>query len=663
MDYHGSTSVFRALPNEDARRGTKRNRQTISCTRCRARKIKCDRQNPCISCIRRGHPEECEFSKHRRRKVSDGSLETASQKLERLEKLAYSMAGCSEPSTSANIGIPPPAPEERDINSFTKLVGAPPTPFSPASHTKNDDLSKYLGATHWKELIQRIKKVEDSLGLGVSQAPEPEWEEMNSEGPSMILTAQVKPLSLRGALDVLPSWQTTERLLAIYFSKKLMAAPYIHTIKFERELKALSSEPSSTSFLWLSILFSILFIAWKTTSDGSNVPDLLSSDRHPSQFLKRAAQCLISGDYLKIQPYSIESLLMYCSACTMQTGDVNPGIWSLFSLATRQAQRMGYHRDPRRLSRTMSPFDAEMRRRVWYWIEGCDVLYSYQLGMPCIIHEDECDTDMPSSVDDEALSEDCPILPATVPGVLPGKMEFYHHKAAQTRLFRRVTRLVLSTGPPDHDAIQQVDRDLRTLRQNVPNNLKWRPITSTNFSDPSYVIMFRVMIEQFHLRCVCILHRIYLTFQRENPQYDLQRAVCVAAAMELLDQQACVESERQPFGRLQHEDYMLAGLTKHTFLFAAMVICLELSLSSPTTTNASDRQAKIRALEISHHIYSSSKDARDHGHAANVLGAILAQTKRRESPNRVISAKHETEMPGSSISAHTSLLMNNPPII
>lgn len=39
----------------------KRRRQALSCTECKRRKIKCDRQNPCSPCTRRGEADRCRW--------------------------------------------------------------------------------------------------------------------------------------------------------------------------------------------------------------------------------------------------------------------------------------------------------------------------------------------------------------------------------------------------------------------------------------------------------------------------------------------------------------------------------------------------------------------------------------------------------------------------
>lgn len=40
---------------------TQQPRQVLSCTKCRERKVKCDRTKPCSACCARGAPKECHF--------------------------------------------------------------------------------------------------------------------------------------------------------------------------------------------------------------------------------------------------------------------------------------------------------------------------------------------------------------------------------------------------------------------------------------------------------------------------------------------------------------------------------------------------------------------------------------------------------------------------
>ena len=52
MDFQAQPTAASSPPAGDGQRRKKRNRPALSCIQCRSRKIKCDRNEPCASCIR-----------------------------------------------------------------------------------------------------------------------------------------------------------------------------------------------------------------------------------------------------------------------------------------------------------------------------------------------------------------------------------------------------------------------------------------------------------------------------------------------------------------------------------------------------------------------------------------------------------------------------------
>ena len=80
--------------------------------------------------------------------------------------------------------------------------------------------------------------------------------------------------------------------------------------------------------------------------------------------------------------------------------------------STRLATRMGYNRDPRHLT-NISLFEGEIRRRIFFVVESLDPLLSLQIGMPAVIHEEECDTEPPSNLFDTDFNEDSEALPSS----------------------------------------------------------------------------------------------------------------------------------------------------------------------------------------------------------------------------------------------------------
>ncbi|KAI3541671.1 fungal specific transcription factor [Colletotrichum filicis] len=71
----------------------------------------------------------------------------------------------------------------------------------------------------------------------------------------------------------------------------------------------------------------------------------------------------------------------------------------------RTAMYMGLHRDPKSIIK-MSPYRAEIRRRLWVTILEMTLQTSVDSGGPPLISLDDFDTELPANLDDEQLVED-----------------------------------------------------------------------------------------------------------------------------------------------------------------------------------------------------------------------------------------------------------------
>ena len=132
---------------------------------------------------------------------------------------------------------------------------------------------------------------------------------------------------------------------------------YTDRLKYE----SFWTDPSSVSFLGISMLFSILHTGSRISQATGR--DNLSTDPAKPSFIRIAGQSLLTGGYEKARLYSVEALLLYgiCKYTDNQDQDVNA--WMIMGVTARLAMRIGYHRDPRHLSK-FSPFEREVRRRV-----------------------------------------------------------------------------------------------------------------------------------------------------------------------------------------------------------------------------------------------------------------------------------------------------------
>ena len=73
-------------------------RQLLSCTKCRERKVKCDRTKPCSACCARGSPKECHF-------VTEGGDYAPIQQSYELRKLRAENLRLKERLRSSRIAI------------------------------------------------------------------------------------------------------------------------------------------------------------------------------------------------------------------------------------------------------------------------------------------------------------------------------------------------------------------------------------------------------------------------------------------------------------------------------------------------------------------------------------------------------------------------------
>jgi hypothetical protein len=458
-----------------------------------------------------------------------------------------------------------------DLSTPPSSLGAPGGPLT----TQPDN--SYVGPTHWASILESIHDIRGIIDTEVDDAPSPSPppHSSHSHPPDWLMGPQAH-ISIEQVVARLPTKNKTDQLVLLYFRSRFFAAPYIHASKFQREYDSFWRDPSSVSLLWVSILASILWVACTISIAKGEDLSRDSEAAQPDNLAALATECLVAGDYLHAQPYSIEALLLQGYTELQRNRGCTSSVWAKFGLLVRLAQRMGYHRDPKYLP-NITPFEGELRRRAWFFIEVFDCLFSFQLGMPPSIREDECDTESPGNLFDLDFDESTMVLPPPRPSSEPTTTLYLCFKSRLCRLLRRVIRFALSIQPPPYEEIMRLDEEIRMQHEQLPAALKIRPVRSYSFTDQSFDIIHRVMLEMMYLKSLCVLHRKYLNSEKDNPRYNASRSACIDAALQILQLHAEYDEESRPGGRLYEDKFMLSALSLHDFLIAAMILCLDLT--------------------------------------------------------------------------------------
>ncbi len=226
---------------------------------------------------------------------------------------------------------------------------------------------------------------------------------------------------------------------------------------------------------------------------------------------------LALDDYTKPGQRKVETMLLSISGPS--TSDRQTPSWVprfLLSVICRLAMHMGLHRDPRHYPE-MSPFEGEMRRRVWTVLVGVDLLVSFQLWAAKQHPSALYDTERPSNLTDEDFDEDtkCPPLVARDGA---NTRRVYDRQDRLISIFGEIMAALASRAALRYAEIMQLDKKLKGVHDGLPAHLRHKPFNQS-LADPVELIMQRYWLELLYQKSRSILHRKYLGISRMSPRY------------------------------------------------------------------------------------------------------------------------------------------------
>ena len=692
--------------NQNFRVVRKRNRIPLSCAPCRHRKLKCNRGHPCDNCTKRGDTGSCSYATAgNRRKGANGPTGTPDDmqnRIDRLEGLVLSLMGSggSQPGGPAAAQAMINSSRSNSLSTGSQLdlegtdVIKEETQGQNGEMTEESDVeqvsrgigimkvdngrSVFASDAHWYAILGEISEVkkwfdchkEDYKNhMAKVQAAKAD------ENPGTAFLLQGPPAkSHEDLLAAFPSKADADRLIARYFNAYDPSVHIIHGPSFQKQYDQHWMAPQETGVVWLGMCFAMMTLALQSYHRaGDEPPEYRGRAMELShEFRRLTAQCLLLGDITQPIAQILETLVLHVQAEYGRSRDAEPGVLLMTSLCVRLAMRMGYHRDPAPHP-AISPFEGEIRRRVWTFVRQCDLLISFQFGLPAMIRSDHIDTEPPRNLYDDELHEGMKSLPTSRPAFEATPMSYMIAKSKMTFLFGRIVERVGSlTNSPTYEETMRFDQELREARATHPPLLQMRSFQESA-RDPANLIMQRLGLEMVYLRSLFVLHRKFIAKGRENPRFAYSRKTCIDASMELLAHQATLHQEAQPGGRLRSVKWYISSLTTHDFLLAAMLVCLDLyhqadfarrgrGSASPSSPNSdmyaeSRRDEMIQAVEQCILIWDSVKEFSMEAYKASTalrvmldkLKAHFSQQNRVPNPAQQQQQQQQQQQPAPSL--------------
>lgn len=348
------------------------------------------------------------------------------------------------------------------------------------------------------------------------------------------------------------------------------------------------------------------------------------------EFYQHAAQCIDKLDMSHPIVGTVECVAVFLHTMYFRRQDHSTQMWLWFGDCVRLAMRMGYHRDPAAYSH-FSPFEAEMRRRVWVLVLNADLLFSFQLGLPPIVRHEEYDTSRARNVFEHQLYPGMQSLPTEQPADAPTFISYWIANDLLLRPFRYIVEEMNRLTPTNYTQVLALDRQLAENRSQIAPHLRHE--TADVASDNGINILKRIQLDQIYHKVICVLHRKHMAEGLRNPEYRPSTDACVQSALALLRCQEDLHSKEMTLFR-QIRWYSFT-LTNHDFLLAATILCLYLALIDRSGIHAlamaaaqdgqpiSERGTIEDALTRSRAIWS---EVRDTSEEANRAYSILEMT-------------------------------------
>lgn len=505
----------------------------------------------------------------------------------------------------------------------------------------DNNKSYYISEAHWASVLNDISEVRQFFTTHKKQFEE-QAEKVKATRPqtdvpeSTLLFGAMKPLSRPEIMATLPSKYTADLLVARYFNTYDPATHILHGPTFQAQYNKHWEDPSQTEIVWIAMLFAMMRLAMLSFfREGDEPPEFRGKAMDMAgSFRNSVAQCLTLADYTKAHPFLIESLVFHLHADYSQTWEADISVWVLTGVITRLAMRMGYHRDSKMFP-NITPFQGEIRRRVWSFVATADLLFSFQVGMPSMLRSVDMDTDLPRNLYDDDFDDTCQELPPSRSLSEPTPISYLICKSRLVYAFGRVMEQASSLSSVPYDKVMELDADLRRAKELIPDHLQIRSMEECVL-DSANLISSRFSVASIFHKAQCVLHRPYLVRARDNPRFTYSRRTCIDSAMELLEFHAILHTEAHD-GGLRGRCSAITAINAADFLLAATIVSLDLYhgyLLQASGRPSGDtyiwgrerRDEMVAALQRSKDIWDEMRDkSMEAFKASSILGVMLTK--------------------------------------
>lgn len=391
-------------------------------------------------------------------------------------------------------------------------------------------------------------------------------------------------------------------------------------------------DPNEAPFTWIGVLFSIMCLSTQYQQFMEDQADPETAVR-VRLYRERTIHCLVLGQYTRGGDYVLETLINYLASEMFLSKDTEIGIWLVQGMLVQLALSRGYHRDPQNFS-NLSPFEGEMRRRVWAIIVQMDLRLSSQMALPRLLKLQQSDTLEPRNLLDTDFDEDTVELPPSRPETEVTPVLYSLARTKIDKMNGLVSDLINDTQEHPYTEIMELDCKVQEAEASLPPIFRWQPLSQSFMALPQ-IVMHRVLLQLAIQRLTIWLHRKYLSPTYAQAHYKYSRNACVQAAIKILEFQQIVDEETRRDGLLYPVRWMfMSSRLQAVFLLGISILCYYVQLVKTRPDVSLDQDTGTRIYNLLSNTYPLwvrlSTVSREARRAVEHLSLLLGLRKKQE---------------------------------
>ncbi|KAJ5538140.1 hypothetical protein N7494_007619 [Penicillium frequentans] len=405
-----------------------------SCVICRSRKVRCDKLSPCsncrrgnIACIYPSGDRPPRWARRLERPVTGEVME----RLHHLEGLVKELTGQLEQahaaakSSAASSNSPGSSTHDNEVGlqGNTSFAGQGSVSNKFGRLALNDaNRSRYVGSGFWSWVNDEIGELKTETGNLTMEGYESSDDEISSKTPStqelgrtpsdrhaFIFRHNLNP-STPDIREFHPLPSQIPFLLNVFSENVNNIAQIVHMPSTSKMISELRGDMSKLTPSNEALMFSIYYAAVTSMEEEDIMINFGVSKQHLNlKYRLGLEHALAKADFLNAPDLVlVQSLANFLLLARRH--DSPRYVWMMTGIVIRMALALGLQRDGSNFG-YLSPFEIEMRRRVWWSLCMIDVRASEDQGTDYTIALGSFDTKMPLNINSVDISPESKEMP------------------------------------------------------------------------------------------------------------------------------------------------------------------------------------------------------------------------------------------------------------